>query len=156
MPCKITCAISAIFIIATIFMMASTRNNNIIKKYESQLSKELKTKYENIVQDRLQNYYIGYTLGFILALIILFYNSQYRKIPASPLSVVCTVVAVSFLVNYFYYILAPKKDWMLNHIKTPEETKAWLEMYRGMQYYYHGGLALGLVAVGTFAFAFCK
>jgi len=137
-------------------MMASTSQNDIIKKYESQLSKELKTTYQSIVQERLQNYYIGYTLGFVLAIVILFYNYQFRKIPASSLSVVCTVVAVSFLVNYFYYILAPKKDWMLNHLKTPEETKAWLEMYRGMQYYYHGGLALGLVAVGTFAFAFCK
>jgi len=156
MPCKVTCAISAVFIIATIFMMASTSQNDIIQKYESQLSNELKSTYQSIVQDRLQNYYIGYALGFVLAIVILFYNYQFRKIPASSLSVVCTVVAVSFLVNYFYYILAPKKDWMLNHLKTPEETKAWLEMYRGMQYYYHGGLALGLVAVGTFAFAFCK
>jgi glucan phosphoethanolaminetransferase (alkaline phosphatase superfamily) len=156
MPCKISCAISAVFFIAMIFMMSATSQNNIIKKYENQLSDELKITYKNIVNDRLQNYYIGYTLGFFLALIILFYNYRFRKIPASSLSVVCTVVALSFLVNYFYYILSPKKDWMLNHIKTPEETKAWLEMYRGMQYYYHGGLAIGLLAVGIFAFAFCK
>jgi glucan phosphoethanolaminetransferase (alkaline phosphatase superfamily) len=156
MPCKISCAISAVFIIAMIFMMSATSQNNIIQKYENQLSDELKITYKNIVNDRLQNYYIGYTLGFFLALIILFYNYRFRKIPASSLSVVCTVVALSFLINYFYYILSPKKDWMLNHIKTPEETKAWLEMYRGMQYYYHGGLAIGLLAVGIFAFAFCK
>ena len=156
MPCKISCAISAVFIIAMIFMMSATSQNNIIQKYENQLSDELKITYKNIVNDRLQNYYIGYTLGFFLALIILFYNYRFRKIPASSLSVVCTVVALSFLINYFYYILSPKKEWMLNHIKTPEETKAWLEMYRGMQYYYHGGLAIGLLAVGIFAFAFCK
>ena len=137
-------------------MMSATSQNNIIQKYENQLSDELKITYKNIVNDRLQNYYIGYTLGFFLALIIIFYNYRFRKIPASSLSVVCTVVALSFLINYFYYILSPKKDWMLNHIKTPEETKAWLEMYRGMQYYYHGGLAIGLLAVGIFAFAFCK
>ena len=154
MPCKVTCAISAVFIIATIFMMASTSQNNIIKKYESQLSNELKTTYQSIVQERLQNYYIGYTLGFVVAIFILFYNYRFRKIPASSLSVVCTVVAVSFLVNYFYYILAPKKDWMLNHLKTPEETKAWLQMYREMQFNYHLGLVLGIIAVGVFAFAF--
>jgi hypothetical protein len=27
-------------------------------------------------------------------------------------------------------------------------------MYKGMQYHYHVGLVVGLVAVGTFAFAF--
>jgi hypothetical protein len=64
------------------------------------------------------------------------------------------VVAISFVTNYFYYVLSPKSDWMLNHIKTPEQTKAWLGMYRGMQVYYHTGLVLGLFAVGTFAFAF--
>jgi len=156
MPCKISCAISAMFIIGMIFMTFSTTQNNIIAKYENQLPKELHVTYQKIVKDRLQNYYVGYILGFILAILIIFYNLNVRKIPASNLSIVCLVVACSFLVNYFYYILAPKKDWMLNHIKTPEQTKSWLEMYRGMQFYYHSGLLLGLIGVGTFAFAFCK
>jgi hypothetical protein len=43
---------------------------------------------------------------------------------------------------------------MLNHITTPEQTQAWLEMYRGMQVYYHTGLVLGLAAVGVFAYSF--
>lgn len=72
----------------------------------------------------------------------------------SNLTMVCLVVSISFLTNYFYYLLSPKSDWMLNHIKDPEQTKAWLYMYRSMQVYYHGGLALGLIAVGVFAFAF--
>ena len=45
---------------------------------------------------------------------------------------------------------------MLDYIKTPEQTKAWLQMYRGMQVYYHSGLVLGIIAVGVFAFAFRK
>jgi len=156
MPCKISCAISAIFIIGMIFMTFATTQNDIIAKYETQLPKELHITYQNIVKDRLQNYYVGYILGFILAIIVIFYNMNVRKIPASNISTVCLVVSVSFLVNYFYYTLAPKKDWMLNHVKTPEQTKAWLEMYRGMQVYYHSGIVLGLLGVGAFAFAFCK
>jgi len=156
MPCKISCAISAIFIIGMIFMTFATTQNDIIAKYEMQLPEELHVTYQNIVKDRLQNYYVGYILGFILAIIVIFYNMNVRKIPASNLSMVCLVVSLSFLVNYFYYILAPKKDWMLNHVKTPEQTRAWLEMYRGMQFYYHSGIVLGLLGVGAFAFAFCK
>jgi hypothetical protein len=45
---------------------------------------------------------------------------------------------------------------MLDYIKTPAQTKAWLHMYRGMQIYYHSGLVLGIIAVGVFAFAFRK
>ena len=97
---------------------------------------------------------MGYILGFILALIIIFYNVEIKKDKMTIVSMVCLVVAVSFLTNYFYYILSPKSKWLLEHMKTPEENKAWLKMYRGMQLYYHGGLFLGVIAVGIFAFAF--
>jgi hypothetical protein len=45
---------------------------------------------------------------------------------------------------------------MLDSIEDPEQAKAWLKMYKSMQIYYHGSLALGLVAVGLVAFAFRK
>lgn len=72
---------------------------------------------------------------------------------------VCIVLATSFLTNYFYYILSPKTDWMLNHVEGPEaqakqQVQAWLQMYRTMQFYYHAGLVLGILGVGVLAFAF--
>jgi hypothetical protein len=63
-------------------------------------------------------------------------------------------MATCFLTNYFYYILSPKSDWMLNHMGNQKETSAWLEMYREMSFNYHAGLAFGIVAVGILAFAF--
>jgi hypothetical protein len=72
----------------------------------------------------------------------------------NTISLVCTVMATAFLTNYFYYMLSPKSDWMLNHMDNQEEVKAWLQMYRGMQYNYHMGMALGIIAVGVLAYAF--
>ena len=69
-------------------------------------------------------------------------------------SLVCIVISTSFVTNYFYYSLSRKSDWMLNHMGTPEEVKAWLQMYKEMQYNYHMGLVLGIIAVGILAFAF--
>ena len=43
---------------------------------------------------------------------------------------------------------------MLEYIETPEQTKAWLNMYKGMQYNYHVGMALGLVGVAILAYGF--
>ena len=154
MPCRITCLIAAIFLIGMIFMMNGTTNSGIIKNYEKQLPPELRTVYNSIVKERTSIYFMGYVLGFVLALIIIFYNVQIKKGYMSISSMVCLVVSVSFLTNYFYYILSPKSKWMLEHIKTPEQNHAWLKMYKGMQFYYHGGLALGVIAVGLFAFAF--
>ena len=69
-------------------------------------------------------------------------------------SMVCITVFIAFFTNYFYYILTPKTDWMLNHIDSREQTKAWLEMYRTMQVYYHSSLVVGIIAVGLITFAF--
>jgi hypothetical protein len=43
---------------------------------------------------------------------------------------------------------------MLEHINSPEQTKAWLEMYKAMQYYWHTGLFLGIIATMFLALAF--
>ena len=69
-------------------------------------------------------------------------------------SLVCTVVATAFITNYFYYMLSPKSVWMLNYMSNQEEVKSWLLMYREMQYNYHIGLVLGIIAVGILGFAF--
>jgi len=154
MPCQISCGISAIFLIGMVYMSYATYQSNIMVKYQDQLPENLQKTYKNIVDERMRIYYFGYILGFIISLLVIFYNTQIRKNRFTAGSLVCIVIAISFLTNYFYYILSPKSDWMLNHIKTPEQNQAWLAMYRGMQVYYHSGLVLGLASVGLFAYAF--
>jgi len=154
--CGLSCAISAIFIIGMIYMNYQVDKSNIILKYKSKLPDELQKIYENITRERTKIYYQGYVLGFVLSLLIILANFWSNHKILSTTSLVCLVLATSFITNYFYYILSPKKNWMLDYIKTPEQTKAWLQMYRGMQVYYHSGLALGIIAVGVFAFAFRK
>jgi len=128
-----------------------------MQNYQKQLPADLQNLYKKIVNERLGIYYFGYVLGFILSAIIIFYNYSIRKGKSGGLStasIVCIVIAVSFLTNYFYYILSPKTNWMLDHIKGEDQTKAWLKMYRNMQVYYHSGLVLGIIAVAFFALAF--
>ena len=153
-PCSISCSVSAVFIIGMIYMNYSIATSQIILKYKAQLPENLQKIYEQITQERTTIYYQGYLLGFILSLIIIIVNVYSDHKMLSTTSLVCLVLAISFITNYFYYTLSPKKNWMLNYIKTPEQTKAWLQMYRGMQVYYHTGLVLGIIAVGIFAYAF--
>jgi hypothetical protein len=130
--------------------------SKIILQYKAQLPDELQGIHEKITRERTKIYYQGYILGFVLSLLIILANYWSNHKMLSTTSLVCLVLATSFITNYFYYILSPKKNWMLDYIKTPEQTKAWLQMYRGMQVYYHSGLVLGIIAVGVFAFAFRK
>jgi hypothetical protein len=59
------------------------------------------------------------------------------------------------MTNYFYYILSPKSDWMILHIEGDKQKKAWLSVYRIMQYNYHFGALLGLVGAFFIANTFC-
>ena len=154
LPCTISCSISAVFIIGMMYMNYSITQSQIILQYKSQLPEKLQKIYEQITTERTTIYYQGYVLGFILSLFIIFGNVYSDHKLLSTTSMVCLVLAISFITNYFYYILSPKKKWMLNYIETPDQTKLWLQMYRGMQVYYHTGLVLGIIAVGIFALAF--
>lgn len=154
MACVISCSISLIFIIGMIYFYNMTDKSKIVQHYKEFLPTDLKKRYEKISEERKRISIHGYILGFIISLFIIFYNLRIKKDKMGPFPLVCTVVATCFLTNYFYYMLHPKSDWMLNHTNSQEQVKAWLQMYREMQYNYHMGLALGIIAVGILAFAF--
>ena len=153
-PCTISCSISAVFLVGMIYMNYSIAKSQIILKYKAQLPDKLQKIYEEITTERTTIYYQGYVLGFILSLLIILRNVYAEHKMLSTTSMVCLVLATSFLTNYFYYTLSPKKNWMLNYIQTPDQTKAWLQMYRSMQVYYHTGFVLGIIALGIFSYGF--
>jgi uncharacterized protein YacL len=154
MACSISCMISAVFLIGMIYFYNMTDKSEIVKHYKSSLSSDLQKRYENITKERKTISYYGYFLGLLFSLFIIFYNLKIKGVKMNTFALVCTVMATCFLTNYFYYMLSPKSDWMLNHTSNQQEVKAWLQMYREMSYNYHLGLALGIIAVGIFAFAF--
>ena len=154
MACLLSCAISAIFIIGMIYFYNMTNKSKIVQTYKANLPSNLQNKYDKIAKERMAISYQGYILGFVLSLLVIFYNYRFKGSKMSNTSLVCTVIAVSFLTNYFYYMLHPKSDWMLDHLQNKQEIKAWLQMYREMQYNYHMGITLGIIGVGIFAFAF--
>lgn len=154
MVCVISCMISTIFIIGMIYFYNISDKSIIVKHYKDKLSSDLQIKYDKISKERKIISYQGYILGFILSLGVIFYNLKIKGSKMGTTSLVCTVIATSFVTNYFYYILSPKSDWMLNHLSNQSEVKAWLQMYKEMQYNYHMGLVLGIIAVGILGFAF--
>ena len=155
MPCTISSILAFIAIVSMIYFTNATQSNQTVQKYQSQLPPKLRSLYQSITDERLRIYYMGYILGFILSIIIIIYNKQiHPKQKFSIISITVIVIATSFVTNYFYYILSPKSAWMLDNITTPDQTKAWLKMYRSMQVYYHSGLVLGIVGIALISIAF--
>ena len=131
-----------------------TNKSEIVKHYKNSLPSDLQKRYESISEERRRISIHGYVLGLILSLFIIFYNLKIKGLHMKSTALVCVVMATCFLTNYFYYMLTPKSDWMLNHVSNQQQTRAWLLMYREMSFNYHAGLVLGIVAAGVLAFAF--
>lgn len=153
-PCKISCTISAIFIISMIYFFNATSRTESAKEFESTLTPELKQVYNDVVDERKTIYFTGYVLGFIFAFIFILYNVYFNNQKLSNIPIVCISTSIAFITNFFYYILSPKKKWLLENMTKPEQTKAWLKYYKSQQYHYYFGFALGIFAVAIFAFAF--
>ena len=153
MPCPISCTISLIFIIGMVYFYYMTDKSKIVKEYKSKLPTDLQKRYDKIAQERMMISLHGYFYGLVLSLFLILYNIR-MKVKMNTMSTVCLVMATSFITNYFYYVLTPKSDYILNHTNTNEQVKAWLQMYREMQYNYHTGIALGIAGAGLATFAF--
>jgi hypothetical protein len=140
-----------IFIIGMIYFYTMTGKSQVVQQYRSTLSPDLVKRYDNIAKERMIISWEGYGLGFLFSLLIIYYHSKTKM---NTTALVCTVIAVSSVTNYFYYMLHKKSDWMLHHLHEKRDVENWLVMYRTMSYHYHSGLALGIIAVALFAFAF--
>jgi len=146
MNCIANCSVGIVLLLANIFCMFSVDKYTIKKKLYDSLSFKLKERYVKIVKERRDIYYRGFVLGILLSfmMVALMLNTN-KNIPKRV--ILCTTLGITFLTNYFYYILSPKSDWMILHLNERRQREAWLDIYRTMSIRFHMGFLLGLLGV---------
>ena len=153
MVCMKCCNIAIVFIIAKIYMcvisplIMDENKHSIMKQLKSTLTVQQQHTLDNIKKERLGIHLRGYGLGLVLSSLVLYYKFSTKNRSLNAGAMACITAAVTFTVNYFYYILSPKSDWMVVHLNTQGQKQAWLRMYRHMQYQYHTGFLFGILAV---------
>lgn len=153
MICKTSCLIASIFIVSMLYK-TFFYNNEKLKTFNKVLNDEQKDKYLKIMNERRRIYLNGFGLGFLLSLIFIFLKSQ-QKIKLQSFPFICVTITITYLTTYFYYILTPKTTYMLEHLNSQTQIKAWLDVYKGMQFDFHFGLLLGLIGVGFLSLSVC-
>lgn len=148
--CKI-CSVAIIFLIANIFVMFTSINKK--QDFYNILDNKLIEKYEKIVIERRNIYYVGFFIGIILSILLLVFL-KYKKINISKISAVCIVGFVTFLFNYIYYILYPKTDYMILHLEHKKQREEWLKLNNDMKNRTHLGFGLGIISVMLFSFIY--
>lgn len=157
MVCAISCAIALVLLTANVYCCSMGTKGQIIQELVATLSPENRARYNTISNERWRIYMTGLCLGFIISMLFILYSREYFLTGNGYRGgLLCMVGAITLSVNYLYYILTPKTDWMVLHLTTPEEKQAWLKVYRTMQFNYHAGLVLGILAVIAMGNAICE
>ena len=154
MNCTISCGIFLIFLIGMLYKLLFTSKCKILKSFMDTLSNEQKEIYNEIINNRRSIYFKGYGLGLIIAIIYIVVNKKTLNI--GKYTSLCLIGSIMFVTNYFFYILHPKGKFMLNYLTGKNQIDEWLQVYKKMQYDYHLGMLLGIIAVVFLGNAFCK
>ena len=114
-------------------------------------SDDLDKIYEKIIVERRNQYIVGLVIGILISIFVIRYVNDLDYF--TQVMLFFTITLGSALI---FYMLMPKSDYMLNHLKTEEENKKWLEVYKYMKMRYFVGFSLGILAAIPLANAFCK
>ena len=147
MLCGITCSIGLMFLIANLYVTFTADKIKQKEDFYNTLSQDKIERYEGIINERRTIYLKGYGLGLILAFISLFLYEKFGgNDKRKGLNKICFIGGITLLVNYFYYMLSPKTDYMVLHLNEEIQRKKWLNINKTMQFKYHIGLLLVIIA----------
>ena len=154
MVCGITCSVGLMFLIANLYVSFTADKTKQKQDFYNTLTEDKIEKYENIIHERRGIYLKGYGLGLILAFIsLILYQKFGWNDKRKGLNKICFIGGITLLVNYFYYILSPKNDYMILHLNEENQRKQWLNINKTMQLKYHIGLLFGIIASMVLAYS---
>jgi uncharacterized protein YacL len=137
------CNIAVIFICGLIYTTFMIDKCTISKSFINTLSEEQAILYKKIMHERNMIYFGGVVFGLVISYL-------YMKIvptQTTKINTVCTVISITFLSAYFFYIFYPKKDSIILELDNRTQREEWHAIYKKMQYHYHIGLAIGVIFI---------
>lgn len=139
MVCKgrVFCMIAAALLMATLFAGYA-----VSMKTPSMVGPEV----DRIKEERARIAAEGAALGLLAAVVLPFAMKE-----PTP----CMSAAALLLVQYFYYSMAPKSDWVVHHLYTREQREKWTANYQNIKLFYHAGLIVGALGAAAAGVAFC-
>ena len=148
--CLSFCLIGAALLGSMIMTMLVSKKSKPFVTFMSLLDDNQQQIYKSIIRERTNIYVQGLVIGVALALLIT-YHTGFKRVAN-----VCLFIAISLGFNWAYYLLYPKTTYMLNHLSSSAQVKAWLNIYKEMKFRSHTGLLLGAFGYVLIAAGWCK
>ena len=140
MVCVSSCLLASGFIGGMLLTMMVPEDADFFEKYHGILNSNQLKAYNEIKSERMSLHLQGLFFGVLLAIAVV-YNLGFR----STTKKVCLFILIALATNYFYYILSPKSQYMIDYLQTPEQMSTWLVVYRQMQMRYYWGFFLAIM-----------
>lgn len=122
MRCGLVCLLASVLTVGA-FACALPMNMQAFEDLRILLDEKQIAILDDIAAERARLSFEGLLLGIVAAMpLVLLFQAW------------CSAALILFLAQGTYYHVSPKKNWMLNHLKTNEQVDAWLVIYKKMQY----------------------
>lgn len=151
MSCVTYCLLGAALLGSSILAMLTSKDAGVFKKFTNLLDDDQLQIYKSIIRERATIYVQSLLLGLVLAILVVF---NLKKLGNTPK--VCLFILIALGTNYLMYALYPKSTYMLEHLKSTEQNKAWLAIYKEMKMRCWLGLILGILGYLLLAKGVCK
>ena len=138
MICINICLLSAGLLGAMLLTMLVS-NKNKYRDVKMNFTDKQKEIYSLIVKERSMIYFKGLVLGILVSMIYLYLS---KELVSSNL---CTIVAITMMVSIFFYLLSPKKHYMIRYMNSMEQVRKWHKIGKSMSRSYNVGFLFGLI-----------
>lgn len=150
MSCVSYCFLGAALLGSSILTMMTSKSAPVFKRFQNILDDNQRQVYKSIINERAVIYAQSLILGILLACIVVFNLKSLNRSPK-----VCLFILIALGTNYLIYSLYPKSTYMLEHLYSTEQNKAWLAIYKEMKFRCTFGLVLGALGYIVLARGVC-
>jgi hypothetical protein len=134
--CLVACALFG----SMLYMVINPYNQESLYHFINTLNTNQQGVFLAIHQERFRIYIISLLLGLIAGALFLLLVPEHGAVR------ICGFVVVVLALTHIIYILWPKSAYMLTHLTTHQQRRAWLNVYKTMQRSHYLGIVLGALA----------
>lgn len=141
MVCVKVCLISVVMGCVFLSLMMINPSTDTYRQFVELLDAKQKSTLDSITEERQKIFYISLGIGVVLSLLVAanLYHLKY-----SQRSQVCIFFIVLISVITLVYMVYPKSDWFLKHIKTDKQKTAWISLRKDIKLKKMLGALIGL------------
>ena len=147
--CISYCLVGAALLGSMLVTMLASKKSKNFKHFMSVLNDDQQQVYKSVIKERMTIYIQGLIIGVILGIIVTFNRVLSRS------TNICLFIVIALGFNWAYYLFYPKSTYMLNHLSSQNQVRAWLKIYKEMKLRCHLGLVLGVIGYIILGIGWC-